>query len=100
MCIRRYAHRYALCRTLDLYTNTKKFNSSFSIVSFFFLRSIHVHFTNCHNNDNAYIVHGLTFLKYTCYRDGIKDVSVTLVPLAYDKTDNNINEIKKVSVCL
>lgn len=39
----------------------------------------------------------LTFTKYTCYRDGIKDVSVTLVPLSYEKGDNNINDTKKVS---
>ncbi|XP_031621852.1 protein AF-10-like isoform X2 [Contarinia nasturtii] len=30
-------------------------------------------------------------------REGIKDVSVTLVPLAYDKGDNNISDTKKVS---
>lgn len=39
------------------------------------------------------------FAIYTCYihRDSIKDVSVTLVPLAYEKTDNIIADTKKVS---
>lgn len=36
--------------------------------------------------------------KHTCnHREGIKDVSVTLVPLAYDKGDSNISDTKKVS---
>lgn len=34
---------------------------------------------------------------HTCYREIIKDVSVTLVPLPFDKIENNSNETKKVS---
>lgn len=43
------------------------------------------------------------YLQYTrathTYRESIKDVSVTLVPLAYEKTDNIIADTKKVSLC-
>lgn len=56
----------------------------------------------CHNTTDtihAHICQLVAFAIYTCWthRDSIKDVSVTLVPLAYEKTDNIIADTKKVS---
>lgn len=47
--------------------------------------------------ENVHMSIGFHLQNTRANRDGIKDVSVTLVPLAYEKTDNNIIDPKKVS---